>query len=261
MPETQQSIFITGNSSGLGRGLSAAFLKRGCRVYGCSRRGCTDLEGDLKDIPCDLADFAGIPATMERLLGEASGLDLVVLNAGILGEIKAMTETTMEEIEHIMRVNVWSNKVLLDWLLTWDRPITQIILISSGAAVLGNKGWGGYALSKATLNMLTRLYSHEFPDTHISALAPGLIDTPMMDYLCVEPDPVLYPALSRIRNARGTAVMASPDVAAERIISVLKEIREFPSGSFVDIRQILEPKEYQNLMSARHQGIDTAVKD
>ncbi len=253
MPQVQRSIFITGNSSGLGRGLSAAFLKRGCRVYGCSRRGCTDLKGDLKDIHCDLTDFDAIPVAMETLLGEASGLDLVLLNAGILGEIKTMAKTTIDEIRHIMDINVWSNKLVLDWFLAWDRPVTQIILISSGAAVLGNKGWGGYALSKATLNMLARLYAHEFPDTHISALAPGLIDTAMMDYLCNEPDPVLYPALNRIRNARGTDVMASPDVAAERIISVLEEVRGFPSGSFVDIRQILEPEEYQKLMSVRHQ--------
>lgn len=261
MTQVQKSIFITGNSSGLGRGLSAAFLKRGCRVYGCSRRGCTVLEGDLKDIQCDLTDFDAIPVAMESLLGKANRLDLVVLNAGILGEIKTMTETSMDEIQRIMDINVWSNKLLLDWLLDWDRPIKQIILISSGAAVLGNKGWGGYALSKATLNMLARLYSHEFPNTHISALAPGLIDTAMMDYLCVEPDPVLYPALNRIRNARGTDVMASPDVVAERIISVLEEICEYPSGSFVDIRQILEPEEYQKLMSVRHPTGSAPVKD
>ncbi|MCP4408614.1 MAG: SDR family NAD(P)-dependent oxidoreductase [Gammaproteobacteria bacterium] len=261
MTQAQQSIFITGNSSGLGRGLSAAFLKRGCRIFGCSRRGYTGLEGDLKDIQCDLTNFNTIPVAMETLLGKAKGLDLVLLNAGILGEIKTMAKTSMDEIRHIMDINVWSNKLLLDWLLTWDRPVAQIILISSGAAVLGNKGWGGYALSKATLNMLAQLYAHEFPDTHISALAPGLIDTAMMDYLCVEPDPVVYPALNRIRNARGTDVMASPDIAAERIISVLEEVRRFPSGSFVDIRQILEPEEYQKLMSARHQSRSAPVKE
>ncbi len=77
----------------------------------------------------------------------------------------------------------------MDWLLEWGRPVRQVIMVSSGATVLGNKGWGAYALSKAGLNMLARLYDHEFPDTHISALAPGLIDTAMMDYLCVEAGP------------------------------------------------------------------------
>jgi NAD(P)-dependent dehydrogenase (short-subunit alcohol dehydrogenase family) len=245
------NLFVTGNSSGLGRGLTEVFLQRGWRVYGCSRRGCGIDSGALHDIRCDLSDFDTVPAALERLLGEATGLDLVILNAGILGGIKLMTETSMDELRRIMDINVWSNKVILDWLHGWGRPVKQIVMISSGASVLGNRGWGGYALSKAALNMLARLYSHEFPDTHISAIAPGLIDTSMMDYLCVEPDVEEFPALQRIRNARGTEAMPRPRQAAERILEALPHLSDFPSGSFIDIRQILAPDEYRELMAGR----------
>ncbi|MCP3870534.1 MAG: SDR family NAD(P)-dependent oxidoreductase [Gammaproteobacteria bacterium] len=50
----------------------------------------------------------------------------------------------------------------------------QIVMISSGAAVLGNQGWGGYAISKAALSMLARLYAHEFTQTHISLVPSRL---------------------------------------------------------------------------------------
>ena len=150
-----------------------------------------------------------------------------------------------------MDVNAWANKIILDWLHAWGRRVTQVVAISSGAAVLGNKGWGGYALSKAALNMLICLYSHEFPETHLSALAPGLIDSAMMDYLCEEPDPEAFPALQRIRAARGTERMPGPREAADKVLSVLPALREQPSGAFVDIRQLLAPEEYTALMQAR----------
>lgn len=77
-------------------------------------------------------------------------------------------------------------------------------MISSGEPVSGNRAWGGYALSKAVMRMLVRLYAREFADTHISALAPGIIDTPMMDYVCEEADSDAFPALNRLRKARGS---------------------------------------------------------
>ncbi|MFO7594139.1 MAG: hypothetical protein R6X15_08870 [Pseudomonadota bacterium] len=49
------NIFITGNSSGLGRGFSEYGLENGRQVYGCSRRGCV-LDA-VHDVQCDLADF------------------------------------------------------------------------------------------------------------------------------------------------------------------------------------------------------------
>ena len=249
MTASQPKAFITGNSSGLGRGLTEVLLERGWRVFGVSRRGC-GLAGDLIDIRGDLSDFDSVPRLLDELLVKAQALDLVVLNAGVLGEIRLMQDTPLDDLQRLMDINVWSNKVVLDWLLRWRRPVNQILAISSGAAVLGNRGWSGYALSKASLNMLIRLYSHEFAGTHLSAIAPGLIDSAMMEYLCEQPDPDAFPALQRIRDARGTGVMPGPREAAERVLGVLEELREFESGSFVDIRQIIAPGEYEDLLKS-----------
>lgn len=250
------NALITGNSSGLGLGLSHALLERDYRVYGCSRRGCAALADRVVDVPCDLADLDAIAPALEQLLAGVERLDLVVLNAGILGEIEDMSRVSVEQLRAIMDVNVWANKVILDWLLESGIDVAQIVAISSGAAVLGNRGWGGYALSKAALNMLCRLYAHEFPDSHVSAIAPGLIDTRIIDTLCDQPDTERFPALERINAARGTEALLSPGAAAERILDSLPALREFESGSFVDLRQIVAPDEYEALMAARHRPGD-----
>lgn len=239
------NAFITGTSSGLGRALAGQLLQQEWRVYGCSRRGC-DLPG-VHDARCDLTDHDALPGLLDRLLADVKALDLVLLNAGILGEIRDLTATPLAEVKQVMEINVWANKTIMDWLHAWGRPVRQVVMVSSGASILGNKGWGGYALSKATLNMLARLYAHEFPDTHITALAPGIIDTAMMDHLCEEADAGAFPALERLREARGTAAMPAPAPAAQRLLSVLPRLAEWPSGSFVDIREILDPKGYASL--------------
>ena len=240
-----RNALITGTSSGLGRGLARVLLAQGWQVYGCSRR-CSGLL-DLREVQVDLTAHDTVGERLDRLLDGVPGLDLVVLNAGMLGAIRDISETPLSELKQVMEVNVWANKTLLDWLHATDIPVGQILLISSGAAVLGNRGWGGYALSKAALNMLAKLYAHEFPDTHLSALAPGIIDTAMMDQLCDESDAERFPALQRLRQARGTDAMPGAGAAAERVLSVLPALRERPSGSFVDIREILDPEGYAAL--------------
>lgn len=245
------TAFITGTSSGLGRGLAQALIAQGWAVHGCSRRGC-DLPG-VHDVSVDLTDYECVPAVLDRLLGDVSSLDLVVLNAGVLGTIRDLGDTPLDDVKQVMDVNLWANKVLLDWLLAWRRPIAQIVMISSGAAVLGNRGWGGYALSKAALNMLAKLYSHEFGETHLTAVAPGIIDTAMMNHLCDEADAEAFPALGRLRQARGTPAMPGPVEAAAQVLSVLPQLRQYASGSFVDIREINDPEAYRRLY-ARHDG-------
>ncbi|MES9944752.1 MAG: SDR family NAD(P)-dependent oxidoreductase [Candidatus Thiodiazotropha sp.] len=247
----KKNALITGNSSGLGLGLSEVLLAHGYKVFGCSRRGC-DLAGDVVDIRCDLSRFDTIGEKLEQLLQGVGALQLVVLNAGILGEIKHISETSLDELQQIMDINLWSNKIILDWLLQSGIRIDQILLLSSGAAVLGNKGWGGYALSKCALNMLGRLYAHEFQATHIASIAPGLIESSMMDYLCTQADSTEFPALQRLQQARKDGVVLSPVEGAERILETLPRLKEFESGSYIDLRQILAPDEYQALIEARN---------
>lgn len=246
-----KKALITGNSSGLGEGLTEMLLSQNYHVYGCSRRGCS-LAGNINDIRCDLTDFAAIPKTLDQLLSGVDCLELVILNAGMLGQIKPMQDNSIAELQRLMDVNVWSNKCVLDYLLASGIKIDQIVLMSSGAAVLGNRGWGGYAISKAALNMLGRLYAHEFRHTHIAAIAPGLIESDMMAYMCAQVDSDQFPALKRIQQARKTGKVLSPLQAAERVLHALPYFKDYESGSYIDIRQILAPEEYAELMQARN---------
>ena len=233
MSNKQQAAFVTGNSSGLGLGLSEVLLDQGWHVYGCSRRGC-NLTGDISDVICDLANLDAIEAALNELLGHIDELDLVILNAGKNAGMKLMTDTPMAEIKNVMDINVWANKIIFDWLKSNVPSIGQIILVTSGAGVGGNKGWSSYALSKATLNMLAKLYAHEFAPTHVAAIAPGVTMSEMLGQHLDSIDLESFPTLRHFVEAREVGTIQSPAEAARRMLNVREKLKEHASGRYFD---------------------------
>jgi benzil reductase ((S)-benzoin forming) len=148
------NILITGTSKGLGEGLAKYYLNRGEKVVGLSRSSNKDLglHENFTFYCIDLSILDSLEDKIKKILKETQKIDLVILNAGILGEIADMQETSLSDIKKVMDVNVWSNKILIDNIIKHNNPV-QIVAISSGAAVSGSRGWNAYSLSKAALNM------------------------------------------------------------------------------------------------------------
>jgi len=219
-------VLITGISRGIGYGLAKYYLEEGAEVYGLGR---SNPFGSLvKFYKVDMCAFEKLPRAIDALEIDEK-LDLAILNAGILGEIKLMKEWSVAELQHIFNINVWANKVLIDELI----PLSEkIVVMSSGAAVNGNPGWGGYALSKCVLNMMVSIYGKETFDTKIYALAPGVIETDMVMKV-ISADHEKFPSLDRVEAGK-----VSLEVGVERIVRVLNRLDEFESGSFIDVRLV-----------------------
>jgi len=238
-----KTVLITGVSRGLGYALAEAYLAKGWAVYGLSRQTPHHLiDRGLKFVAADFQQAEPLGRALNTLIPHDRSLDLVILNAAKLGEIKDMVQVSLQDLRHTMEINVWANKVLLDELLSAQRSVGQVIGISSGASINGHRGWNGYSLSKASLNMLIALYADEFPNTHFTALAPGLIDTAMQDYLTQLPVDPRYEPLERLKSAKGTELMPSPAQCAKRLISLFPKLLQLSSGAYRDIRQLTLPE-------------------
>lgn len=233
-------ILITGTSSGLGFGLANYYLSEGHSVYGISRRTNTELNrfGNFYFLPQDISDFDKLGKGLAPFLKRAGNLDLAILNAGMLNEVKDMNETTLEEIEKVMNVNVWANKLIIDVLFSELEYVSQIVAISSGASVSGSRGWNAYSLSKATLNMLIQLYANEQPNTHFCALAPGLVDTAMQEYISGLSGEKDFATIKRMKEVRASGKMPSVDEAAKTCALAIKKVRDHESGLFLDVRKM-----------------------
>lgn len=234
-----QNVFITGVSSGLGHGLTKHFLDSNASVYGCSRREPTDLvKAGLHFTSLDLAEEEKARPSLEKFIAGISEFDLVVLNAAKLGEIRDMSDTPLDDLRETMEINVWANKWLLDAFFSSGAPVKQVVAISSGASQSGSRGWNGYSLSKAALNILVKLYAAEQPETHFTSLAPGLVDTEMQDYLTNLPADERFSPLEVLKAAKGTEKMPDGDTCARMLIDAFPKLLERTSGEFVDIRKM-----------------------
>lgn len=231
-----RNIFISGISSGIGKGLAQFYADKGVKVFGVSRRELDYKHDNIIHASLDLTDYQQTPHVINKLLKDIE-IDLAILNAGVLGTMSSMKEASLEEMKEVMETNLWSQKVLMDSLLE-STKVGRIFGISSGAAINGNVGWSGYSLSKSAFNMLIQLYSKENPDTHFIAFAPGLVDTAMQDYLCGEIKATDFPSVKKLHDARGTENMPRPSDFAKKFDENFEKVCSFESGSFVDIRKL-----------------------
>jgi len=233
-------ILITGTSSGIGHGLAQEFLAREAQVWGISRRVADDLSQHpgYHHLSMDLTDHEGIQQLVPDFLMDSSRFDLVILNAGVLGPVKWMSEVDADTMKQVMEINVWSNKVLLDLLFSLGKDIRQVVGMSTKASIRSTPGWGPYAISKAALNMLMNIYSREHPDTHFSAFAPGLVDSEIQETIWNIQETDKYPTIKKLQEARYTEAMPDSRAAASKLIQGMEKALQYESGSFTDVREM-----------------------
>ena len=229
-----KNIFITGVSTGLGYALAEAYLKEGDRVYAVGREIPKIFEHypNFFFFPYDLKETYALKETLGEFVQKRS-FEIAILNAGILGEIQTLQKTDLSMIKEVMEINVWANKEIIDTLSEFTF-VKQVVAISSGASVNGSKGWGAYSLSKAALNMLLQIYAKELPDTHFTALAPGVIDTAMVRHITNNVDAKSYPSVTRLKEG----LIQTPKEAAHRLIKTFPKLLEYESGNYLDVRKM-----------------------
>ena len=227
-----KKVLITGVGSGLGEALAKAYIEEGDTVYAIGRKYPKEIYSHPRFFffPYDLSGTFSLQESVKEFINRHT-FDLVILNAGVLGEIKMLNESDLLDIKAVMEVNVWANKELID-VLSHFATVKQIVAVSSGAAVNGSKGWGAYSLSKSALNMLLNVYAKELPQIHFTALAPGVIRTPMVEHILNEVDEERYPSVKKLRES----TIWTPEEAAQILIPAFDKLLEYESGSFLDIR-------------------------
>lgn len=228
----QKNILITGCSSGLGLTLTKYYLEKKYKVYGISRNKPDIFDENFIYKSFDLSQISKIKQELTSFIKEIDNIEIVFLNAGMLGKIKILEELTIDEMNEVYSLNVYANKELLDILM--QIKVTNILVISSGASKTGYKGWGSYSLSKTGVNMLVNLYSNEMTNTKILAVAPGVIKTPMTDYIRFEIDENIFTSAKKLNEGD----VQTPEETVIKIENLLNKIDNFQTGSYVDVRQI-----------------------
>lgn len=220
------TVYITGVSRGLGLALAENYLDRGERVVGIGRK--TSLKHkNFTFISCDLSKHSDVEV-LDIEIPENEEI-LLINNAGILGDVKRISEQNKDQSEEIFQVNTIAPIQLIRKFSIWCKEVNSqltILNISSGAGRRAIPSWANYCASKAALDLFSETFQLEEIEkgstTKIFSLAPGVIDTKMQQHIrksSIEQ----FSSLERFKTLHKQNELKSPKQVAEQIIQALEK--------------------------------------
>ncbi|RDW72888.1 oxidoreductase-7 [Coleophoma cylindrospora] len=199
---------VTGAAgTGIGAAVAKAFASAGCERIAITDVNETQLLQTRAAIESahpntrvlsqagNITDSNFIDAFMASLRTQFGRVDYAVNCAGVLGDNKRSTETTLEQFDHVNNVNYrgcWlSSRAQLRLMLQQDplpshdpdRPVQRgsIVNIASQLGIVGRPTAPSYCGSKAAVIAMTRSDAIDYSADHIrvNCICPGVIETPM----------------------------------------------------------------------------------
>ena len=182
----QQTILITGVSSGLGKSLAMEALQQGWRVVGTVRkeeaRAAFEAAkpGSAFGRILDVRATERMPALIDDVERSVGPIDVLVNNAGY-GLMSTIEEAPLYEVREQFEVNVFSCLALLQAVLPGmrQRRSGRILNITSMGGLLTFPGVGIYNATKFAMEGITETLRQEVRDFGIlvTAIEPGMFKT------------------------------------------------------------------------------------
>lgn len=189
MDMTGNTILITGGGSGIGRGLAEAFHALGNKVIVAGRRGdvlqaVVAANPGMASAVFDVADGAGIPAFVARVVADHPGLNVLINNAGIMkAEGMLAMPYDLTDAEATVAINLLGPIRLTAALLPQLTARKAAVLnVSSGLAFVPLAMTPTYSATKAALHSWSQSLRYQLRATSVEVIevAPPAVGTDLM---------------------------------------------------------------------------------
>ena len=191
MSKLQKNALITGAGSGIGAEVSIALAKKYHTIItGKSLSSLEETEKQIAEnggsctlVELDMNNYNGIDKLGLEIFKRWKKLDILISNAAILGTLGPLHHQSHDEFIDVLNVNLISNHRLIrsmePLLKNSDKPIA--CFLSSSVAIEARPYWGAYAVSKASLQHMVKIWSKENLNNNfsIAIINPGKTNTKM----------------------------------------------------------------------------------
>ena len=176
---------VTGASRGIGAAIAIALAAQGAHVI-LTARNAKDLEtvedaifdagGSATIAPLDLTDGDSIARLATAVTERWGKLDILVLNAAMLGTLAPVPAIDGAELTRVFTLNVIAQQVMIasfDALLR-KSDAGRLVALTSSVGATPRAFWGAYGASKAALENLVQSYGEEVKN--LSPIRTAIID-------------------------------------------------------------------------------------
>ena len=194
---------ITGANRGIGLAIAKEYAREGaeCILAGRNRTALDALAASFKAaggkahvVDIDLEDDDSIRAATAKIAKDFPRLDVFVANAASLGARKPIISYPLDVWRQTFQINVTANLLLLQGLdaLLRKSDAGRVIFMSAQVATMAKVGTGSYAVSKAALESVARIYMIEGQDTpiRVNTVSPMATRTEMRARAIPDEDPM-----------------------------------------------------------------------
>lgn len=181
----QKVVWITGASSGIGKGLALALSKKGCRLI-LSGRNIAELEKVKAEcpqseiLPFDLADYKLAPDHVAKAISFFGHVDILINNGGI-SQRSLLVETDIEVDKKLMEIDYLGTIALTKALLPHfvQRNSGRFVTVTSIMGKFGSPYRSGYCGAKHALHGFFDVLrmEHEKDNVGVTILCPGFVAT------------------------------------------------------------------------------------
>lgn len=205
---------ITGASRGIGAAVAERFARAGAHVVLAARTagGLEEVDdkvraagGSATLVPVDLRDFIKIDELAAALFNRYGRLDVLVGNAGEFGVFSPLGHIDPATWAEVLDLNLTANWRLIRAMdpLLRAAPAGRAIFVTAEVARSVFPYWGPYAVSKAGLEMLVKIYAGEITKTRVRAnlIDPGIVRTRLRARAFPGEDPEKLPPPESVSDA------------------------------------------------------------
>lgn len=229
---------ITGSASGMGLEEAQLFAREGAKVIiadvnaEAGEKVASDINaegGEATFIEVNMRDGASVQALVDKTVETYGSLDIVVNNAGIFDKYASILDTSEEQWDLILDVNLKGIYLMAKAAIPGmiERGGGTFVNIASVAGLVAAKGGAAYTASKHGVIGLTKHMVSEYAKDGIrtNAIAPGTIVTPLIKDVVanIPTDPVPMRRFGQ------------PNEVAELAVFLASEEAQFMNGAIIPI--------------------------
>ena len=187
-----KSFIVTGTSSGIGKAICEALIKKKIRVVGVNRNSTSGMfdSSYYKSYQIDLANVKTLHKDLENLIKESNQIRGLISCAGV-GSFGSIENFSLKQIEQALKINLLSHIALTRYIVPVLKKLNSgdLIYIGSEAALEGSKQGSLYSAAKFGLRGFTQSIRAEVANKNIRVMLvnPGMVRTNFFNQLSFEP--------------------------------------------------------------------------